>query len=162
MAKLLGGFPAAAFGGKAKIMDLLAPLGPVYQAGTLSGNPVAMEAGYQALTMLETPSFYKILEEKTRVITEPVIIFRRKSANPLLSADSYHVSRFFRSKSSKFQEDAKKCRQDLFGQFFRYLFDRGIYVAPSQYEANFVSLAHTHEHLEMTRDAILSFLRQYL
>ncbi len=93
-----GGFPAAAFGGRRDIMDYLAPLGPVYQAGTLSGNPVAMEAGYQALSLLETPGFYQELERKTNSLTHPVQEeIKKRNLNMCLQQKGSLFTLFFRS-----------------------------------------------------------------
>ncbi|NGX58858.1 MAG: hypothetical protein K940chlam3_01766, partial [Chlamydiae bacterium] len=131
-----GGFPAAAFGGRAEIMDYLAPNGPVYQAGTLSGNPVAMEAGLQAIMLLQEPGFYKELERKANIITRdlPVPV---KQVGSMFSLSV-----------------------EPFPPFFRFLYERGIYIPPSQYESWFVSSAHQDSHLEMMRDAILEWCSQ--
>jgi glutamate-1-semialdehyde 2,1-aminomutase len=156
-----GGFPAAAFGGRREIMDQLAPLGPVYQAGTLSGNPVAMEAGLQALTLLERPGFYEELERKTLLITQPVQEeIRKRNLNMCLQQIGSIFTLFFGLKKVNSMEEAERLDLDLFARFFRFMYERGIYVSPSQYEACFVSAAHQEEHLEKTRDLILSFLRE--
>jgi glutamate-1-semialdehyde 2,1-aminomutase len=151
-----GGFPCAAFGGRRDIMDLLAPLGPVYQAGTLSGNPVAMEAGYATLEILEEPNFYKNLEEKAAFLLDPIAHFiKNRRMNLSLERVGSMFTLFFGSTSiTKFQ----RYNLEQFRAFFCFLFERGIYFAPSQYEANFISSAHTMEHLAYTRDQILEFL----
>ncbi len=155
-----GGFPAAAFGGRREIMDLLAPLGPVYQAGTLSGNPVAMEAGWQALQLLEQPGFYRELERKTQIITMPVQEeIRRRDLNMSLQQIGSLFTLFFGLRNVENMEQAEKLDLDLFARYFRFMYDKGIYLSPSQYEACFVSAVHTDAHLEKTRDAILSFIR---
>jgi glutamate-1-semialdehyde 2,1-aminomutase len=134
-----GGFPAAAFGGRKEIMECLAPLGQVYQAGTLSGNPVAMKAGLAALQELEAPGLYEELERKTNIITEPLREAGLK-VNQVGSMFTIFLG------NEKYRE------------LFVYLFERGIYLPPSQYEACFVSTAHTEGHLKETRDAIVQFL----
>lgn len=155
-----GGFPAAAFGGKAAIMDLLAPLGPVYQAGTLSGNPVAMEAGYQALSMLQAPKFYEVLETKTNIVTQPIKDFIQKKNIPVcLQQQGSMFSIFFGCQQIMHFEDALKCDLKMFSKFFHFLFERGIYIPPAQHEAWFVSQAHTQQHLEKTRDLIMHFMK---
>lgn len=128
-----GGFNAAAVGGPAEIMDYLAPLGPVYQAGTLSGNPVAMQAGYATLKELSKPGFYETLQEKVDRFLAPLPVKR--------------VGSMF-----GFDLDRK-----TFNQLFLYLFDRGIYISPSVMEINFISSAHSEKHLNKAQDAILSF-----
>ena len=155
-----GGFPAACFGGKKEIMELLAPLGTVYQAGTLSGNPVAMEAGFQALCLLEKEGFYEELEEKTSLVTRPIKEFLAKNKmNACLQQVGSCFTIFFGKTEIINVNDAKACEKDRFSSFFRYLFDRGIYIPPSQFEVWTVSSAHTEEHLQKTRDVCLEFLR---
>lgn len=158
-----GGFPAAAFGASKEIMGHLAPLGSVYQAGTLSGNPVAMEAGLTALTLLEEANFYKELERKTNVITDPVReAFKKKDVQACVQQVGSMFTLFFGKKRVENLDDARSLNTELFGEFFRYLFERGIYIPPMQQEAWFVSSAHEEKHLEMTRDSILEFIQQKL
>lgn len=154
-----GGFPAAAFGGRKEIMDLLAPSGPVYQAGTLSGNPVAMAAGLTTLTLLEDPEFYAELERKTRLITDPVSEYIKDNNIPAcLQQIGSMFTLFFGETSVNNLEEGKSLNLKQFNDFFRYLFQRGIYIAPSQYEANFISMAHTEEHLLYTKEVMLEYL----
>ena len=153
-----GGFPAAAFGGRRKIMDRLAPLGEVYQAGTLSGNPVAMEAGLAALTLLESPSFYPQLEEKTRLLTDPIKeLIKKKDLNLSLQQVGSMFTLFFGARCVK-----NFIKLDLiqFKKFILHLLEKGIYFSPAQYEANFISAAHTSEQLIYTRDVILDYLEK--
>lgn len=159
-AKIIGGgFPVAAFGGRREIMDRLAPLGPVYQAGTLSGNPVAMEAGLQALTLLEKPGFYEDLERKTRLITDPVQkAFKNSKIPGCVQQVGSMFTLFFGRPSVTHFEETRLLDNELFGKFFRFLFSKGIYIPPLHVEAWFVSSAHTEEHLAYTRDCILEFL----
>lgn len=154
-----GGFPVAAFGGKAEIMGHLAPEGGVYQAGTLSGNPVAMEAGLQALLLLEKDDFYDEQERKTKVITNPVREAIQSKGIPACVQEAGSMFTIFFGKTKvENMEDAKQLDIEQFTRFFRDMFSQGIYPPPSQYEAWFVSAAHTEEHLEHTRDAILRFI----
>lgn len=155
-----GGFPAAAFGGRKEIMDCLAPLGGVYQAGTLSGNPVAMEAGLQTLNLLSEKAFYSTLEEKANIITQPVKAAMEKKKTPAcIQQVGSMFTLFFGKKTVLNMDDAQQLDFDLFGNFFRFLFKNGVYIPPAQQEAWFVSNAHTTEHLEKTRDLILQFLK---
>lgn len=154
-----GGLPAAAFGGREDIMNFLAPLGPVYQAGTLSGNPLAMEAGLQALKLLEYDGFYEELEEKTRILTEPIQqMINKNGIHACIQQTGSMFTLFFGCRHVRSMEDAHRLNSDLYGQLFRYLFDNGIYIPPSPHEAWFVSSAHTKEHLNYTRDHILQFI----
>jgi len=157
-----GGFPAAGFGGRTDIMDTLAPLGTVYQAGTLSGNPVAMEAGIQAITLAQKNGFYQSLEKKTEIITKPLqALFKKRNIPACVQQVGSMFTLFFGVKEVRHFEDTKKFDLDQFKRFFVYLFDRGIYIPPSQYEAWFVSSGHTKQHLEKTHDLILQFFDEY-
>lgn len=154
-----GGFPAAAFGGRKDVMELLAPLGPVYQAGTLSGNPVAMEAGLATLQLLERPGFYEELERKTSLLVHPVQEFLRENAiEACLQRVGSMFTLFFGRRSIENMEEASQLDRERFADFFRYMLSHGIYIPPAQQEAWFVSAAHSNEELSMTRDLILSFL----
>lgn len=153
-----GGFPAAAFGGRREIMDCLAPLGTVYQAGTLSGNPVAMAAGLQALTMLEEEGIYEELERKTNVITQPVKqLLQDKEINACVQQVGSMFTIFFGRKQVTNMEEGHTLDLPEFARFFRYLFANGIYIPPAQYETWFVSNAHEEKNLEKTRDLILKY-----
>jgi len=153
-----GGFPAAAFGGRREIMDCLAPLGKVYQAGTLSGNPVAMEAGYKAIEMLEEEGVYSRLEEMTNVITKPVSAYlAQKGICACVQQVGSMFTIFFGCREVNNVEDAKECDLTEFAKFFRYMFSNGVYIPPMQQEAWFVSLAHTQQHLEQTKNLILDY-----
>lgn len=154
-----GGFPVAAFGGRRDIMDCLAPLGPVYQAGTLSGNPVAMEAGLQSLRLLQKPGFYEELQRKTDLLLNPIQeVIKKRNLSACIQRIGSMFTIFFGKKEIKNMEDAKQLDQELFARFFRHMFDRGIYVPPSPHEAWFISQAHKDENLVKTREEILSFL----
>ncbi len=147
-----GGFPAAAFGGRADLMNHLAPLGEVYQAGTLSGNPVAMRAGIATLEIIEQPGFYEALEKKTSQLTYAL---RKKMADENLVGCVTQVGSMF---TPFFGMPALKqltpLNQDLYAHFFKGLFSQNIYFAPSPYEANFLSSAHTSEQLDETIEVI--------
>ncbi len=164
LAKIIGGgFPAAAFGGRAEIMDLLAPLGPVYQAGTLSGNPVAMEAGLQALLMLEKEGVYAELERKTRLITDPIEeAIKKKSANACLQRCGSMFTLFFGKKSVNTMEDAEELDLKRFTDFFKVMLAQGILPPPSQYEAWFVSTVHDEKDLQKTAEAIADYIQKNL
>lgn len=153
-----GGFPAAAFGGRREIMDCLAPLGTVYQAGTLSGNPVAMEAGLKAVQLLEREGVYQELEQKANVITLPVKeLIKEKGINACVQQVGSMFTIFFGRQDVSNMDEARQCDLAAFAHFFRTLFAQGVYMPPMQYETWFVSLAHTFEHLESTRDMILDY-----
>lgn len=156
-----GGFPVAGIGGKEEVMNCLAPLGPVYQAGTLSGNPVAMEAGYQAISRLETEAFFLELERKTRMIVEPVEDFiKTRRLNACIQSCGSMLTLFFGRRSIENQNEAKACDLNQFAAFFRYMYSQGVYIPPCQFEAWFVSQAHTEEHLIQTRNLVLQFLEE--
>lgn len=153
-----GGFPAAAFGGRTEIMNALAPLGNVYQAGTLSGNPVAMAAGLRTLEMLEVDGFYEELARKTDIITKPVKeLLERKEINACIQQQGSLFTLFFGRKSVANMDEALALDKQEFTRFFKYLFNKGVYAPPLQQEAWFVSMAHTEKHLEDTRDIILDY-----
>jgi glutamate-1-semialdehyde 2,1-aminomutase len=155
-----GGFPLAAFGGREDIMNHLAPLGPVYQAGTLSGNPIAAEAGLQAIIQLERTGFYVELQKKADLITLPVKAYIEKNnINACVQQVGSMFTLFFGAKSVNNGDEAKNLDSDLFAKFFRHMFSQGIYIPPSQQEAWFVSAVHEKGHLEQTRDVILNFLK---
>lgn len=154
-----GGFNAAAFGGRKEIMDYLAPLGPVYQAGTLSGNPLAMEAGLQALKLVEIDGFYEELERKANIITQPVKRFLQERGLPAcLQQAGSMFSLFFGPRKVTNFRDAQSQDQKRFQSFFRFLLKNGVYAPPSPFESWFVSATHSQENLEKTRDLIIDFL----
>ncbi|MBA3238722.1 MAG: glutamate-1-semialdehyde 2,1-aminomutase [Parachlamydiaceae bacterium] len=155
-----GGFPAAAFGGRKDIMDCLAPLGSVYQAGTLSGNPVAMAAGLEALTLLQQDNFYENLERKTKILTGPIQDYLEAHPNlqVCLQERGSMFTLFFGMRKVLNVAEAQQSDAKLYGKFFRYLFDNGVYIAPLQWESWFVSNVHTEENLLKTRNLVLTFL----
>lgn len=156
-----GGFPAAAFGGRKEIMECLAPLGAVYQAGTLSGNPIAMEAGLQSLRLLQRPGFYDELQCKTDRFLEPIKErIKKKGWNACIQQAGSMFTIFFGKQQVRNLREAMEVDTPLFARFFRAMFDQGIYVPPSPHEAWFISDAHEDKHLDQTREAVLVFMEE--
>lgn len=152
-----GGFPAAAFGGRADIMDLLAPLGPVYQAGTLSGNPVAMASGIQTISLLSEPNFYTNLELKSNAfIAELKNIIQGKDI--VLNHIGSMFTLFFSDHEIKNFDDVKNSNTERFASFFRAILQENIYISPSAFEACFISAAHTDQQLETVLQSIKKVL----
>ncbi|MBR4324451.1 MAG: glutamate-1-semialdehyde 2,1-aminomutase, partial [Bacteroidales bacterium] len=148
-----GGYPAAAFGGRAKIMKCLAPEGPVYQAGTLSGNPVAMAAGLATLNILSNPAIYADLEKRSdRFIARLQKIIDGKGIQ--LNRCGTMFTLFFNDLPVRNFQDTKRSDQERFARYFRNMLSRGIYVSPSQFEGNFISVCHTDDVLEKVLRAI--------
>jgi glutamate-1-semialdehyde 2,1-aminomutase len=138
-----GGLPVGAFGGRAAIMDKLSPVGPVYQAGTLSGNPLAMAAGLATLRGLQAPGVYAHLDTLgTRFATGMSEVFTRHSVPHVAANRGSMVGFFFTAGPVTNLSEAKQSDTALFGRFFHAMLDRGIYLAPSQFEAGFLSTAH--------------------
>lgn len=153
-----GGFPAAAFGGRAEIMDLLAPLGPVYQAGTLSGNPVAMASGIQTISLLSETDFYSNLETKSNTfIAELKDIIKGKDI--VLNNIGSMFTLFFSDHEIRNFNDVKRSDTERFAKFFRALLKENIYISPSAFEASFISAAHRDNQLESILNSIKKVLR---
>ena len=158
-----GGLPVGAYGGKQEIMEMLAPKGPVYQAGTLSGNPLAMAAGITTLRLLdETPNFYENLEKSSALLEEGLQNnLKELQFNGVINRVGSMFTLFFtKEKSVKSFADVKKCDTALFAEYFRMSLESGIYLAPSQYEAGFVSAAHTKEDIQKTVEASYKALKK--
>jgi glutamate-1-semialdehyde 2,1-aminomutase len=155
-----GGLPVGAFGGRAEIMDLLAPLGSVYQAGTLSGNPLAMAAGIAALEELQSTGAYCVLEELGEQL-EAGMLDAAKSANiPVrFNICGSMFCGYFTSAPVHNLADAMKSDRERFKKFFHGMLDAGVYLAPSQFEAGFISTAHTSADIEKTIGAAAKVLR---
>lgn len=149
-----GGLPIGAYGGRRDIMEMVAPSGPVYQAGTLAGNPVAMTAGIETLSILKTPGIYDRLEKKSSLLANGIaeVISRLKVDIQLLRAGSM-LTIFFAREPVTSYETAIKANTRLYAKFFHHMLSQGIYFPPSQFEAAFVSLAHTDEEIEATINA---------
>jgi glutamate-1-semialdehyde 2,1-aminomutase len=147
-----GGMPLAAYGGRADIMNKIAPTGPIYQAGTLSGNPMAVSAGIAMLRHLKAhPEVYEIIESRTAQLTADVP--PGVTVNRVGSMFTF----FFTSEPVTDWESAKRADTGRFRQFFHWMLDRGVYLAPSQYEAGFVSVAHSEQDIGRTADAARLF-----
>ena len=136
-----GGMPVGAYGGRKDIMDYVSPQGPVYQAGTLSGNPVAMAAGFAQLTLLnENPKFYQQLEKTTNQIVDGYTkAIKKRKLNYTINQIGSMFSLFFTDKHVTDFETAKTTDTELFGKYFKYMLEQGVYLAPSQFESLFIS-----------------------
>ncbi|MBU6383804.1 MAG: glutamate-1-semialdehyde 2,1-aminomutase [Verrucomicrobia bacterium] len=156
-----GGFPVAAVGGKAKFLDHLAPLGSVYQAGTLSGNPVAMRGGLETLAILEKEGFYEELHRKAEAMTAPLRHALRNKNGCLQQAGSM-FNLFFGVKKVRCKEDLKQLDEEMFIRFFHYLFERGIYISPSSHEAWFMTAAHTDVEIATAVGTMIEFIEKYV
>lgn len=153
-----GGYPVGVVGGKGRIMDLLAPLGPVYQAGTLSGNPVALAGACAVMCELKKPLFYEDLQRKVDFFLSPIETFlKERELSISLNRVGPMFSFFFGVNKVESYEDVLKADKEIFKIFFLHLFHQGIYISPSHIEASFISSAHTSEHLEYTQNKILEF-----
>lgn len=147
-----GGMPVGAFGGRRHIMEQLAPLGPVYQAGTLSGNPVAMAAGLKTLELLMQPDFYPALTAKTEKLTKGLKALARHVDIDFTTTQVGGMFGLFFNKEDNITSFAQVMQSDQtrFKHFFHAMLEAGIYLAPSAFEAGFVSMAHSDEDLEAT------------
>jgi len=164
MGKIIGGgLPVGAYGGSAKIMDLIAPLGPVYQAGTLSGNPLAMAAGITTLGMLKDnrQQYYRQLDEYAAKLVAGVLD-AAKAARVAMTANRVGsmFTFFFTDKQVTDWESAATCDTAKFGRFHNAMLNAGIWLPPSQFEAAFLSVAHTPQHIEQTVAAAKEALKQ--
>jgi len=146
-----GGLPLAAFGGRAEIMDLLAPVGPVYQAGTLSGNPLATAAGLSVLRRLRDPAVYATLERRGARLEAGL------AAHGTVQRVGAMLTLFQTGAPVRDFEDAQRCDTERYGALFRHLLEHGVYVAPSQFEAMFLSLAHGDAEIDETVAAVAAF-----
>ncbi|TFG62387.1 MAG: glutamate-1-semialdehyde-2,1-aminomutase [Spirochaetales bacterium] len=146
-----GGFPVGAFGGARRIMEHLAPEGPVYQAGTLAGNPVAMQAGYRTVQILRDENPYPALEEKGQALERG---FKENQSKLGVSFAQNRAGsmfcRFFTGRNVEFYRDAMSADTKLFSRYFAQMLTRGIYMAPSQFETGFVSAAHSLQDIKIT------------
>ena len=150
-----GGLPVGAYGGSRKIMEKISPLGPVYQAGTLSGNPLAMTAGIKTIEMLSVPGVYEKLEETSKLLTDGIHgIFEEHSITHRINRVGAMWSVFFTGNAVYDFISAAESDGVKFREFFHFLLDNGIYIAPSPFESAFVSLAHTDKDIRETIEVI--------
>jgi len=146
-----GGLPVGAYGGRRDIMSMVAPAGPMYQAGTLSGNPLAMTAGIKTLELLQKPGTYEYLDKITKKLSDGLLKIAKETGHAACGGQiSGMFGLFFTQGPVHNYEDAKKSDLAKFSRFHRGMLERGIYLAPSQFEAGFTSLAHTDEDIEKT------------
>ncbi|NIG19977.1 MULTISPECIES: glutamate-1-semialdehyde 2,1-aminomutase [Pantoea] len=150
-----GGMPVGAFGGRRDVMAALAPTGPVYQAGTLSGNPIAMAAGFACLTQIAQPGTHSTLTDLTTQLSEGLLAAAKAENIPLVIN---HVGGMFGifftdAESVTCYADVTKCDVERFKRFFHLMLEEGVYLAPSAFEAGFMSLAHSQEDIQRTIDA---------
>jgi glutamate-1-semialdehyde 2,1-aminomutase len=147
-----GGMPVGAFGGKREFMEQVAPVGPVYQAGTLSGNPVAMAAGLANLDLITREGFYEELEVKTMRLVEGIQLAAEQAGIPLRTTRVGGMFGLFFTDAGQVINfaEVEKCNVDAFRSFYHLMLERGVYLAPSAFEAGFVSSAHTDEHIDAT------------
>jgi len=149
-----GGMPVGAYGGRQDIMGQIAPEGAIYQAGTLSGNPVAMAAGLATLEQLQQPGAYETLEDLSRRLAEGLAEAARRNKIPVsFNRVGSMLGMFFTDQPVMDFASAKMSDLDRFGRYYRHMLDAGIYLAPSQFEAGFVSLAHDDDAIAQTLEA---------
>jgi len=148
-----GGLPVGAYGGREEIMRKISPDGPVYQAGTLSGNPLAMRAGLETLTRLQTPGFYEKLERKTTKLVDGLLAGCKAAGVPAVANQVGAMFTIFFTELEAVNcctDVSGHCDLAFFGRYFNAMLDEGVYLAPSQYEAAFMSAAHSDEDIENT------------
>jgi glutamate-1-semialdehyde 2,1-aminomutase len=146
-----GGLPAAAFGGRRDIMQCLAPLGPVYQAGTLSGNPVAVAAGMATLKLVQVPGFYENLAKRATQLTTGLTAAAKKYGIPFCAQSIGGMfGLYFSASIPTSYAEVMSCDKEAFNRFFHAMLDAGVYLAPSAFEAGFVSSAHTEADIDAT------------
>ncbi|MCW8944166.1 MAG: glutamate-1-semialdehyde 2,1-aminomutase [Sedimenticola sp.] len=157
-----GGMPVGAFGGKRAIMEKISPLGPVYQAGTLSGNPVAMTAGLKTLELISAPGFFEALTDKTTQLVSGIEAEADKAGIALTTNQVGGMFGLFFTDTDKVTNFAQSmaCQQEQFKSFFHAMLEQGIYLAPSAFEAGFVSAAHTEENIQATIAAAATVFKQ--
>ncbi|MGI0490934.1 glutamate-1-semialdehyde 2,1-aminomutase [Alkalinema pantanalense CENA528] len=160
MGKVIGGgLPVGAYGGKREIMQLVAPAGPMYQAGTLSGNPLAMTAGIKTLEILRQPGSYEYLDKITTKLINGLLAIGKETGHAMCGGSISAMFGFFFCEGPVHSyEDAKKADTVKFGKFHRAMLEQGVYLAPSQFEAGFTSLAHTDADIDRTLEAARTVL----
>ncbi|MBL0731307.1 MAG: glutamate-1-semialdehyde 2,1-aminomutase [Desulfosarcina sp.] len=146
-----GGLPVGAYGGRKKIMEHIAPQGPVYQAGTLSGNPLAMAAGIETLQELKKPDFYEKINQKAERLAEGLkTAAAKREVKVQVKWVGGMLGLFFSDKDVKNFDDAKNCDLDMFAAYYKGMLKKGVFLAPSQFEAIFISAAHKNEDIDKT------------
>lgn len=156
-----GGLPVGAYGGRRDIMSMVAPAGPMYQAGTLSGNPLAMTAGIKTLELLQKSGTYEYLDKITKKLANGLLQIAQETGHPACSGSiSAMFGLFFTAGPVHNYEDAKKSDLAKFARFHRGMLEHGIYLAPSQFEAGFTSFAHTEEDIDTTLEAARDVMSQ--
>ncbi len=162
MGKVIGGgLPVGAYGGRREIMSMVAPAGPMYQAGTLSGNPLAMTAGIKTLELLQKPGAYEYLDKITTRLADGLVQIAKETGHAACGGNiSGMFGLFFCEGPVHNFEDAKKSDVTKFGRFHRGMLEQGIYLAPSQFEAGFTSLAHTDADIDRTLAAARTVMSQ--
>jgi glutamate-1-semialdehyde 2,1-aminomutase len=156
-----GGMPVGAYGGKRELMQQIAPSGPIYQAGTLSGNPVAMAAGLATLELIQAPNFYETLEQRTHQLCDGFESAARDAGVALTTNRSCAMfGLFFTDKKVESYADATACNTAQFRQFFHAMLKRGVYLAPSAYEAGFLSSAHGDDEIHKTLEAARAAMKE--
>jgi len=156
-----GGLPVGAFGGKKEIMENLAPLGPVYQAGTLSGNPLAVTAGLETLKILAQPGTYEKLSKSSEYLVEEAKkIAHKVGVKIYISRVGSMFTLFFASQEVIDYHTALKSDTVTFNRYFHLMLKGGIYLAPSQFEANFISLAHSQKNLDKTLEVMAKTFKE--
>ncbi|MEH1803547.1 MAG: glutamate-1-semialdehyde 2,1-aminomutase [Nostoc sp.] len=156
-----GGLPVGAYGGRQEIMSMVAPAGSVYQAGTLSGNPLAMTAGIKTLELLQRPGTYEYLDRITKRLTEGMLEIAKETGHAACGGQiSGMFGFFFNEGPVRNYEDAKKSDLSKFARFHRGMLEHGVYLAPSQFEAGFTSLAHTEADIDRTLEAARRVMSQ--
>jgi len=155
-----GGFPVGAYGASAEIMSEVSPLGPMYQAGTLSGNPVAMAGGIATIDELSKPGVYDGLQAKTDKLANGVLdVFGKAGVPAVINRACGLMTVFFTSNQVTDMDSASATDREAFGEFFHGMVDDGVYLPPSQFEAWFVSTAHTDADIESTLESVKNALR---
>ncbi|MBI2172575.1 MAG: glutamate-1-semialdehyde 2,1-aminomutase [Chloroflexi bacterium] len=155
-----GGLPVGAYGGRRDVMQVVAPLGPAYQAGTLSGNPLAVAAGIAALKALKRPGTYQRLERLTKRLAEGLQKAAREAEAPsTVNRVGSMLTAFFCAGPVASYADTQRADRGAYARFFHKMLERGVYLAPSQFESAFVSLAHTEEDIDATLEAAKAALK---
>lgn len=156
-----GGLPVGAYGGRRDIVEMVAPAGPMYQAGTLSGNPLAMTAGIHTLKRLKEPGSYEYLNKITSELVEGILDAGKMAGYEICGGYISGMFGFFFTEGPVYNfEDAKKSDTAKFSRFYRGILEEGVYFAPSQFEAGFTSSAHSSVDIQQTVEAAEKFFRQ--